>query len=321
MKIAVSILNYRTPELTIDAIKATITALEYREKNDWRILVVDNDSQDGSEEQLQKVVEENKNTAGWQNIEVLQTGHNGGFGAGNNYAIQYAREKFAQLEYVYVLNSDAFPDQDAIKVLIDFLDQNTHYGFAGSYIYGTDGTPHETAFCFPSPLGEFEGAVRFGPISKLLKKYQVPLGLLSTSCDVDWLAGASMLMRIKTLEEVGVFDETFFLYFEETDLCLRAQRKGWPVRYILESKVAHIGSASTGMKKWDRIPAYWLDSRRHYFKKNHGSLQFALATFLRTIGSTLYNLRCVIEKKENTEPSRFIRDMLKHALASTSSKS
>ncbi|WP_086934333.1 glycosyltransferase family 2 protein [Agarilytica rhodophyticola] len=321
MKIAVSILNYRTPELTIDAIKATITALEYREKNDWRILVVDNDSQDGSEEQLQKVVEENKNTAGWQNIEVLQTGHNGGFGAGNNYAIQYAREKFAQLEYVYVLNSDAFPDQDAIKVLIDFLDQNTHYGFAGSYIYGTDGTPHETAFRFPSPLGEFEGAVRFGPISKLLKKYQVPLGLLSTSCDVDWLAGASMLMRIKTLEEVGVFDETFFLYFEETDLCLRAQRKGWPVRYILESKVAHIGSASTGMKKWDRIPAYWLDSRRHYFKKNHGSLQFALATFLRTIGSTLYNLRCVIEKKENTEPSRFIRDMLKHALASTSSKS
>lgn len=314
MKLAVSILNYRTPDLTIDAIKATINALTYRQ-DDWRILVVDNDSQDGSDEKLSAIAKENQNLPGWNNVDVLQTGHNGGFGAGNNYAINYARENFDQLEYIYVLNSDAFPDKNAIKLLIDFLDENTHYGFAGSYIHGVDGTPHETAFRFPSALGEFEGSIRFGPISKLLKNYQVPLGLPQASCDVDWLAGASMLMRMKTLAKVGIFDETFFLYFEETDLCLRAQRMGWPIRYILESKVAHIGSASTGMKKWDRIPTYWLDSRRHYFKKNYGGLRFFMATLLRAIGSGLYTLRCTIQRRNNPEPKRFVRDMLSHALS------
>ncbi|MFL0800340.1 MAG: glycosyltransferase family 2 protein [Agarilytica sp.] len=316
MKLAVSILNYRTPELTVQAVDATIVALAHM-KEEWRIIVVDNDSQDASEEKLRTTTADKQrlNTPGWDNVEVHQTGNNGGFGAGNNFAIQYAREHYQNLEYVYILNSDAFPDEDAIRQLINFLDEHPNYGFAGSFIYGTDGSPHETAFRFPNALGEFEGAARFGPISKLLKNHIVPLALPHESCDVDWLAGASMLMRVKTLEEVGIFDETFFLYFEETDLCLRANRLGWPIRYILESKVAHIGSASTGMKKWDRIPTYWLDSRKHYFKKNHGSVYFALATALRVAGGCFYALRCLVERKENSDPKRFLRDMIGHALS------
>jgi hypothetical protein len=82
---------------------------------------------------------------------------------------------------------------------------------------------------------------------------------------VDWLAGASLMMRQSVLDRIGLFDETFFLYFEETDLCHRAARAGWPTDYVLESRVAHIGSASTGMKTWARIPQFWLDSRLHYF--------------------------------------------------------
>ncbi len=315
MKLAVSILNYRTADLTLDAIQATIDALATLE-DPWRIVVVDNDSQDASEEKLRTSTRDKQqaNTPGWEHVEVLQSGNNGGFGAGNNFAIRHAREKYPDLEYVYILNSDAFPDKDAITELISFLDANTSYSFAGSYIYGTDGNPHETAFRFPNALGEFEGAIRFGPVTKLLKKYQVPLGIPSSSCDVDWLAGASMLMRVKALEAIGVFDETFFLYFEETDLCLRAKRAGWRTRYVLESKVAHIGSASTGMKKWERIPTYWLDSRKYYFKKNHGTAYFACATALRLLGGSLYSLRCLLENKENPEPKRFFRDMTCHAL-------
>lgn len=317
MKLAVSILNYRTADLTLDSIQSTINAL-IDSTIDWQILVVDNDSQDASEEKLRTTTidKQRVNTPGWDKVEVLQSGQNGGFGAGNNFAINYAREKFANIEYIYILNSDAFPDKMAIQLLVDFLDGHTNYGFAGSYIYGVDGTPHTTAFRFPSALGELEGSVRFGPISKLLKNYTVPLGIPENSCDVDWLAGASMLMRMKTLDEIGIFDETFFLYFEETDLCLRAKRNGWPTRYILESKVAHIGSASTGMKKWERIPSYWLDSRKHYFKKNHGVFIFALATLLRVIGGSLYTARCVIERKDNPDPKRFLRDMFFHAFSS-----
>lgn len=314
MKLAVSILNYRTPELTLDAIQSTIDAL-LDLPDEWRILVVDNDSQDASEAKLTTTTRDKQaqQAPGWERVEVHQTGRNGGFGAGNNFAIQYARERFDTLEYVYVLNSDAFPEKDAIRLLMAFLDTHPSYAFAGSYIYGTDGTPHATAFRFPSALGEFEGAIRFGPVSKLLKNFIVPLGVPSASCDVDWLAGASMLMRIKALDDVGLFDETFFLYFEETDLCLRAHRKGWRTRYVRESKVAHVGSASTGMGKWDRIPGYWLDSRKHYFKKNHGSGYFAVATALRAMGGAFCQLRCTLQGKKNLDPPRFIRDMLAHA--------
>jgi len=313
VKLAVSILNYRTPELTLKAIQSTLDALADMQ-SPWTVIVVDNDSQDGSDEKIKTATSEKQqeNAPLWDHVEVFQSGRNGGFGAGNNFAIKYAREQYKDLEYVYILNSDAFPDKDAIRLLVEFLDDNPKYGFAGSYIYGTDGTPHSTAFRFPSILGEFEGAMRFGPVSKLLDKYKIPLGIPETSCDVDWLAGASMLMRIKTLEDIGVFDETFFLYFEETDLSLRSARSGWPTRYILESKVAHVGSASTGMKQWDRMPGYWLDSRRHYFKKNHGTLYFLTATLLRLSGCAFCALRSWVERKPNPDPKRLIRDMLSH---------
>lgn len=316
MKLAVSILNFRTPDLTVDAVEAALKALA-KIKDEWCVIVVDNDSQDGSEEKLRTVLanKQSENSPGWENVELHQSGRNGGFGAGNNFAINYARDKYDELEYVYVLNSDAFPDGDAIELLVNFLDNNPNYGFAGSYIYGVDGVPHETAFRFPNALGEFEGAIRFGPVSKILKNYIVPIGIPESSCDVDWLAGASLLMRVKTLEKIGVFDETFFLYFEETDLCLRAARAGWPTRYVLESKVAHVGSASTGMKKWDRIPTYWLDSRKYYFKKNHGGVYFSWATLLRVCGGCLYSLRCAIERKQNPDPKRFLRDLISHAFS------
>lgn len=314
MKLAVSILNFRTPELSVDAIQASINALA-NIKGGWKIIVVDNDSQDGSEEKLRSVVDEKQSakSTGWDKVELHQSGNNGGFGAGNNFAINYARKTFPDLEYVYVLNSDAFPDKDAIEQLVNFLDENESYGFAGSYIYGVDGVPHETAFRFPSAMGELEGSMRFGPVSKILKNSQISIGIPEISLDVDWLAGASVVMRVKMLEEIGVFDETFFLYFEETDLLLRAKRAGWKTRYILESKVAHVGSASTGMKKWERIPTYWLDSRKYYFTKNHGRLYFLWATFLRTMGGIFCNFRCVLQGKEKPDPKRFIRDMLSHA--------
>ena len=74
----------------------------------------------------------------------------------------------------------------------------------------------------------------------------VALPLPTTETDVDWCAGASVLMRRTMLEEIGSFDETFFLYFDETDLCLRAARAGWKVVYVPQSEVVHIGSVSTG---------------------------------------------------------------------------
>ena len=112
----------------------------------------------------------------------------------------------------------------------------------------------------------------------------------------------------------GLFDETFFLYFEETDLCLRAARAGHATHYVRESRVAHIGSVSTGMKTWARVPGFWLDSRWHYFTKNHGRAHALGATALHALGGALWRIRRVVQRKPPADPPHFLRDLMFHDL-------
>ena len=184
--------------------------------------------------------------------------------------------------------------------------------FAGSYIHGTEDDPHQTCFRFPTIASEFESAARTGPISRILKDYVVALDVPQTSRRVDWLAGASVMMRQSTLDRIGLFDETFFLYFEETDLCRRLARAGGQVHFVRESSVEHIGSVSTGMKTWSRVPDYWFRSRHHYFAKNHGRLYAAGATLAQLIGSMIPALRSLVSRKAMPRQPHFLRDLVIH---------
>ena len=303
------ILNWRTAEMTLKAVEATRLAMQ---GVDGAITVVDNDSQDGSFERLSQalVTSSNEKTP----VRVLQSGNNGGFGAGNNYGIRAGLPGGERPDFVLVLNSDAFPAPDAITALRDYMQTRPRVGFAGSRIMDPDGTPHVSAFRFPSIAGEFEGAARIGPISRLLHRHVVPLPIPAKSGAADWLAGASVMMRQDMLDEVGLFDERFFLYFEETDLMLRAARMGWEAHHVVESEVTHIGSVSTGMKQWQRVPGYWFDSRWHYFAKNHGRAQAALATLARLSGLSLHLLRVTLTRKKSADPPYFFRDLVRHSL-------
>lgn len=305
------ILNWRTPEMTLRSAEAALAALEGIE---GALVIVDNASGDGSYERLAAEAEARGWTTGPQRVRVLQSGRNGGFGAGNNFGIRAGLPDGSQPDYVYLLNSDAFPAKDAIRALLDHLEAHPQTGFAGSYIHGPEGEPHRTAFRFPSILSEFEGQVRFGPVSRLLSRHIVAQPIPETTTKVDWLAGASLMMRRSVLDRIGLFDETFFLYFEETDLCRRAALVGWPTDYVVESRVAHIGSASTGMKGWTRIPRFWLDSRLHYFTKNHGRAHALLATLATLAGGTLWRLRLLVQRKDRGDPPRYLRDLAAHHL-------
>ena len=304
------ILNYKTPDMTVDAVAA---ALREMQGIAGEIIVVDNDSQDGSFEKMCAQV----TGKGWDRdgrVRLVQSGHNGGFGAGNNVGIRAGFADGTAPDLVYVLNSDAFPDKGAIRALIDCLDTNPQAGFAGSYIHGPDGDTHVTAFRFPSIASEFEGAVRLGLVSRFLGKYAVPLPVPAQTCAVDWLAGASLMMRRTVLDRIGLFDEAFFLYFEETDLCLRARRAGWQTIYVRESRVTHIGSVSTGMKTWARVPDYWYDSRLHYFVKNHGIAYATAATLAHLAGGVLWRLRRVLQRKPHADPPGFLSHLAGHYL-------
>jgi len=309
LKVHAVLLNWRTPKMTLDALEALVLSLE-AVGDAWAITLVDNDSQDGSEEALRAAIAER----GDPRITVVQSGHNGGFGAGNNVGLRRALGSDDPPEYLYILNSDAFPQERALRHLTDHLDAHPEVGIVGSHIYGVDGEPHSTAFRFPSIQSELEGSLRLGAISRALEEHVVPMGIPEQTTEVDWLAGASMMFRREVLEQVGLFDESFFLYFEETDLCHRAAEAGWRTVYVRESEVAHVGSASTGMKRWDRVPDYWFDSRRRYFAKNHGRVYLAAATASRVVGSTVWQLRRRLQGKPDEDPPRFLSGLLRHSL-------
>lgn len=299
------ILNWRTADMTRRATEAALAAME---GVNGAITIVDNDSQDGSFEGLQLAF------AGDPHVRVLQSGRNGGYGAGNNVGIRAGLPGGVVPDYVYILNSDAFPAPDAIRVLRDYLDMHPKAGFAGSLIHGDDGHAHTTAFRFPSALGELEGAAQTGPVTRLLHKHVVAPPLPTTTQGVDWLAGASVMMRRTVLDQIGLFDETFFLYYEETDLCRRAAMAGWPAVYVVESRVMHIGSVSTGMKEWRRVPDYWFRSRRYYFEKNHGRAYALVATAAHLTGIAIFLLRVLVGRRKRHWPPYFLRDLVKHSL-------
>lgn len=309
------ILNWRTAAMTLQSAEA---ALREMQGIPSALTIVDNDSGDGSYETLLAEVA----ARGWDRLEtpvrVLQSGRNGGFGAGNNVGIRAGLPpEFSggsRPDYVYILNSDAFPDAGAIRALYDHLNAHPVTGFAGSFIHGDDGAPHRTAFRFPSVLAEFEASIRFGPVSRLLSRYIVAQPIPEETTRVDWLAGASLMMRQDVLDAIGDFDETFFLYFEETELCHRATAAGYPIDYVVTSSVTHIGSVSTGMKTWARMPRYWFDSRLYYFTKVHGRAYAALATISLVFGSMLWRLRLLIQRKDRGDPPRFLRDLIAHAV-------
>ncbi|MCH2094783.1 MAG: glycosyltransferase family 2 protein [Rhodobacteraceae bacterium] len=302
------ILNYQTPAMTLKSAEA---AMREMAGLDAELVIVDNRSDDGSVEAIRDALDR----ADWAKtrpVRLIESEVNAGFGAGNNIGILAGLSDGGTPDYVYILNSDAFPDAGSIRHLLDHLDAHPEAGFAGSYIHGPDGDAHVTAFRFPSLWSELEGAARFGPISRLLRSKVVPLGVPEATQPVAWLAGASMMMRRSVLEQIGLFDETFFLYFEETDLCLRAARAGHETHYVRNSQVTHIGSASTGMKTWKQVPDYWFDSRWHYFCKNHGRAYACAATTMHVAGGLLWRMRRAIQKKPRAEAPGFLRKLFWH---------
>lgn len=306
------ILNYRTPQMTLQAAEAALAEME---DLPGAVVIVENGSGDNSWEELQAGAA----SRGWLDsgkLRLIRSPVNGGFGAGMNIGMEAGLPDGSAPGFYYLLNSDAFVEGTTISRLRGFLLSSPGAGLAGSFVHGTDNVPHRTAFRFPSIAGEFEMAARTGIVTRLLSHAVVAMDMPQQETQVDWTAGASLMIRREVIEDIGGFDESFFLYFEETDLCKRAAQAGWRTHYVPTSTVAHLGSASTGMKSWDRTPTYWFDSRMHYFVKTHGVIYAALATLARVLGCGLYGLRRLIQKKPAADAPHFLRDLLTHALRS-----
>lgn len=286
MQLAIIIVNFRTPDLVCDCLHSLST--EIKDTN-GRVVVVDNNSGDGSVELLSATIEEQ----GWKHwVIVLPQDRNLGFAAGNNAALLHLKALEVPPEYVMLLNPDTVVHAGAVERLSCFLNEHPEAGIVGAQLENEDHAPESSARRFPSVWSELENGARLGVLSRLLKNYRVALPVADHAIRCDWVSGAAMLIRRRVFEQIGLMDEGFFLYFEELDFCQRASNAGWQIWLEPASLVTHFeGQATDIHQPRRRRGQYWYDSRRRYFIKHHGITRWILADLLWSFGRLNLMLR------------------------------
>ena len=307
----VIIVNYCTWPFVIACLESLES--ERRHLPAMRVIVVDNNSNDGSAGRIDAVIR----ARGWEWATLLCAETNGGFAAGNNLGVAWALERPSRADLFWLLNPDTEVLPMAGVELARFMAANPSAGIAGSALLEADGRPWPFAFRFPSILGEMERGARWGLVSRLLRG-RATLRRMADRCEkVDWVSGASFVIRRELLESGLWFDEGFFLYYEETDFCLRARREGWECWYVPDAVVLHIAGQSTGVTGKQlvlrRLPSYWFNSRRRYFAKNHGRL-YGMMADLGWIGAHLCSrAKQWLLQAPDSDPPRLLLDFLRHS--------
>ncbi len=316
MKLLIVIVNYRTPQLTIDCLQSL--ASEVKTVPGSRVIVTDNASGDGSVEQIQAAIDQHK----WDWVTLMALAKNGGFAYGNNRGMEAAIKSSAPPQYVYLLNPDTVVLPDALRELVKFMDANPQVGIGGGRAVNPDGSVRNTAFRFHTVLSEVEGSIRLGAVSKLLSKHVVATTPPDEPAPVEWVSGASMMIRREVLDKIGLLDEGYFMYFEETDFCLRASRAGWPCWYVPSSKIIHLVGQSSGVtgakRALKRRPAYWFESRHRYFRRHFGIFKTFLADVLWAGGYAISSTLTKLRGKPRTDPPWLLWDFVRYNLMSWS---
>lgn len=238
--LSIIIVSYNTKEITENCLQSINRSL-IKSKIKYEIIVVDNDSHDGSKELLAKMAKDKKN-----HLVYFQTGSNLGFGRGNNYGVKRTKGK-----YILLLNSDTIVLNRAIEKLFNFYIKNEKtVHFLGAKLLNKDLTPQPSAcrfftlpVVFASLLlkGDYWGLTRFSP-NKFKK--------------VDWVSGACILTKKSLYNKLGGFDKNIFMYMEEVDLLYRAKKINLNTFFYPEAKIIHLGSASSGGKTFPILQVY-----------------------------------------------------------------
>lgn len=313
MKLLVVIANYRVTDLTIACLQSM--ADDIQRVPGTHVAVCENGTGDDSAERIQKAIDAN-GWASWCTLTTLET--NLGFTGGNNVILRPAMQSAEPPQYILLLNADTLVRPNAFKALVDFMDAHPVVGIAASRLEDPDGTPQRSVFRFHSPLSEFERSVCFGPVTKLLSRWVVAPAVPDEACEAEWVSGASMIVRREVFDDVGLLDEGYFTYYEDTDFCFNARKAGWPIWYVPQSRVMHLGGQSTGIANTspNRQPAFSFKARRRYFLKNHGPLYAALADFGLILGLLLWRVRVMLGKKDTTPPY-LLADTIRHSVFAT----
>jgi len=303
--------SYKTAKLVERSLKALARERETDSSIELRAFVVDNAS--GDAPHLRKVIDEN----GYGDWATLQDSpKNGGFSFGNNRGFEHAYATGHVPDYFLLLNPDAEVFPGAIRELVNFLEAHPRAAIAGSLLVFEDGTEWPYAFRFPNILSEVNTGLATGLVTKLLDRWVVTRKMGPTPERIDWVPGASMMVRRTAVESLGGLDESYFLYFEELDFCVKLHNAGWETWYVPSSRVMHVSGQSSGITARGRtgpLPDYWYVSRARYWVKNHGVPYSMLMDAVTIPAHVLGRLKRRLIGKQNENVPGFTWSLLKHS--------
>lgn len=252
IQLSIIIISFNTKELLRDVLK---NVFEHSKDLSIEVIVVDNASKDGSADMVSEE---------YPQVILIPSGENLGFGKANNLGA-----KKAQGEYIVLLNSDAFLKGDSLTIAYQKMKARPEAGLAGAKLVGRDGAIQPSSRKFPSLY------THMLLVSGNLDELSVP----DKDHQTDWVPGAFSIIPRKVFEQLDGFDERFFLYYEEVDLCMRVKQAGYQVWYFPEVEVIHLGGESAKTveslelnKKGSQLALWEMRSAFMYWYKNKGAL-------------------------------------------------
>ena len=255
--LSIIVVNWNTRDLLaacLSAVKSTVKQISYE------VIVIDNHSNDGSQDMVR---------GQFPTVKLIANTDNAGFAKANNQGITISDGR-----YVLLLNSDAFVKENTLDRMVAFMDEHADAGMAGCKLLYEDGRLQPSCATFPTLATEFYIAVgldKLFPKSQIFGKYLMTDWDYSTLREVDVIMGAFMMVRKSVIEQVGMMDESFFMYSEEVDWCYRFKAAGWKVYFTPEVETVHIwGGSSKAVKVETLIRLY--RARVQFFRKHYGRL-------------------------------------------------
>jgi len=256
MDLSIIIVNWNTKEYLLPCLRSIFDGGQGMNRE---VIVVDNGSRDGIGEEVKKM---------YPSAHFIENEKNFGFAKAANQGLQKASGR-----YILLLNPDTKVKNGAIERLISFMDAHSNAGVAGAQLLNGDGSKQNSIANFPSLGTEL--------LNKSLLRWLFPKKFpgkernSSDPIEVDSVIGACMMVRREAMDQVGLLDDNYFLFLEETDWCYRMKRAGWKVYHVPQAEAYHFQGKSAEKEK-ERARVEYFRSRYHFFKKNRGNLQYLI---------------------------------------------
>jgi GT2 family glycosyltransferase len=267
--VSIVIVNYYSTELLKDCLDSIYN---FTKGIDFEIIVVDNGSVAGELENLIK---------GFPRIKLIKNDSNKGFGTANNQGVEAASGK-----YVLLLNNDTILSENSIKKVSDFAESLGGENIIGCKLLNEDKSVQKSVYDFPSFLNVFTSnffLYLLFPKSKYFNKYYLMNKGLTKSTEVEVITGAFLFIGKRTFENLGGFDERFFFYMEDTDLCYRHKQNNGKVIYFPETSIIHLKGKSAGGESWFKNKHQSISTIK-FFQKYFFGLEFLLMLIFHYIG-------------------------------------